>query len=125
MKRTILVVDDDAALRAIEVTMFRKAGYTVLEATNGDEAIDIMMTEREKVPLIFTDIEMPVVNGIELAKTLFVLFPDIKMVFASGHDMPELVRLYGENGFITDKNFVRKPFIIENVTGLIKSLLAE
>lgn len=125
MKRTILVVDDDNALRTIGSAMFRRAGYTVIEATNGDEALDIMMTEREKVALVFTDIEMPIMNGIELAKTLLVLFPDLKVFFVSGHDIQELVRLYGENGFVTDKNFVRKPFIIENVTGLIESLLAE
>ena len=64
MPKTILVVDDQKSIRALLSNIFKVAGYNVVEAEDGGKAVDIL-SSGEKVDLIITDLNMPVMNGIE------------------------------------------------------------
>jgi two-component system chemotaxis response regulator CheY len=64
MPKTILVVDDQKSIRALLANIFKVAGYDVVEAEDGGKALDIL-SDGEKVDLIITDLNMPVMNGIE------------------------------------------------------------
>lgn len=68
--KTILVVEDSPVYRKMEVDTFKSMGFEVFVATNGQEGVEIAQREREKISLIVTDIEMPLMTGYELAHSL-------------------------------------------------------
>ncbi len=79
----ILVVDDEPQVRQLAVRTLRKEGYQVLEAPAGEVALTIL-AERSDVALVMTDCNMPGMRGPELAATIHVLWPEIKLVASSG-----------------------------------------
>ncbi len=83
---TILVVEDDAAVREMTSRMLRNAGYRVYQATDGREAL-ALLAESGQVDLIVTDVRMPYVNGYDLAAKLSEEYPHVPIVFMSGFDI--------------------------------------
>jgi signal transduction histidine kinase len=74
---TVLVVEDDAAVRALAAEMLRDLGYTVIEAANGDAALDVLASE-PGIDVVFSDVVMPgKTSGLELAKRIIETQPDI------------------------------------------------
>ncbi|MCA1408361.1 PAS domain S-box protein [Ensifer sp. IC3342] len=85
---TILVVEDDARVRRVVVSRLRDAGYTVIEAEAGAQALQLL-TEHPEVSLVFTDMIMPGgMNGGELAQQVRALKPDVKVLLTSGYAEP-------------------------------------
>ncbi len=80
--RTILVADDDDAVRSLVALFLRNAGHTVLEASNGQEALAQI---DESVELVIADLVMPPAGGLELADALKALSPKLKIIFMSGY----------------------------------------
>jgi PAS domain S-box-containing protein len=81
---TVLLVEDNAALRAMAVGLLQRLGYTVLAAGNGLEALNLKHQHRAgPIDLLFTDVVMPDMTGMELASRLRALSPQIKILFAS------------------------------------------
>jgi two-component system, chemotaxis family, sensor kinase CheA len=68
LKKSVLVVEDSPLYRKMEVDVLGAAGLTVYEAKNGDEGLKVLREKKEKIDLIITDIEMPIMNGYEFAK---------------------------------------------------------
>jgi CheY-like chemotaxis protein len=94
-KPVVLVVEDETLIRLDIVDQIAAAGFEVLEATNADEAIEILETNLN-VTIVFTDVDMPgSMDGIKLAQAVRGRWPPIKIVVASGHfkvrdeDMPD------------------------------------
>jgi PAS domain S-box-containing protein len=83
----ILIVDDEAAIRATLRRLLERHHYRVLLASNGQEAFDLFRLHRDEIRLVITDLMMPVMDGIELVRSLKALAPDIKVVAASGLDV--------------------------------------
>jgi CheY-like chemotaxis protein len=81
-KGRVLVVDDDAGVRDVVRSMLESAGYQVVVAENGKEAMKLLETER--ADLILTDLVMPEQEGIETIKTLRREYPDLKVIAMSG-----------------------------------------
>lgn len=79
---TILVVDDETALREFTSTLLTTYGYTVFSAENGERALEILKDEH--IDLLFSDVIMPGMNGYQLASTTQELYPEIKIQLASG-----------------------------------------
>ncbi|MGA2716696.1 MAG: response regulator [Bryobacteraceae bacterium] len=88
MKTTILVVDDEAETRILTQIFLESAGYTVIGAPDGIEALKLYERHRSGVALLLTDVNMPHMNGFELADRLLLLRPDLPVLFMSGasHD---------------------------------------
>jgi CheY-like chemotaxis protein len=92
----VLVVDDDPEVRQTLVNILEARGYTVIEAAGGREALGIL--ERDMtIGILFTDVMMPGISGITLAKKAMELRPDLKVVLSSAYmgddradDMPVL-----------------------------------
>ncbi|HUZ08147.1 MAG TPA: ATP-binding protein, partial [Candidatus Paceibacterota bacterium] len=83
---TILLVEDDQALREMAATLLRRLGYTVLAAANGVEALSVkQQRDVGHVDLLFTDVVMPHMSGKELADRVRVLFPHTKILFTSAY----------------------------------------
>jgi len=82
---TILLVEDEPAVRALAARALREHGYTVLEAANGEEALRITQQAGVAIQLLLTDVVMPHIGGRDLAARLKALQPTVKAVFASGY----------------------------------------
>jgi CheY-like chemotaxis protein len=81
---TILVVDDELEVRAMARDWLVAAGYTVLEACSGEEALRVSECYDARIELLLTDIVMPGMNGVELAERLIRQRPDVKVLYMSG-----------------------------------------
>ncbi|NJL71558.1 MAG: PAS domain S-box protein, partial [Candidatus Competibacteraceae bacterium] len=82
---TVLVAEDEAGLRAITRRFLEHAGYRVLLASNGNEAIDVLNKAQEPVHLVLTDVIMPGMSGPALAAYVAEHYPEIKIVYMSGY----------------------------------------
>ncbi len=82
---TILLVEDEEGLRALNARGLASRGYTVLEAGNGVEAIDVLEKSNGRVDLVVSDVVMPEMDGPTLAQELRTRNPDLKIIFVSGY----------------------------------------
>jgi CheY-like chemotaxis protein len=83
---TVLVVEDDAAVRTMTARMLGNAGYRVYTAADGREAL-ALLAQSGQVDVIVTDVRMPYVNGYDLAAQLSEDYPHVPIVFMSGFDI--------------------------------------
>jgi two-component system, cell cycle sensor histidine kinase and response regulator CckA len=83
----ILLVDDEAAIRATTCRLLEQNRYCALAAANGQEALQLYQRHRNEVRLVITDLMMPVMDGVELVRRLKALDPGIKVIAASGLDV--------------------------------------
>jgi CheY-like chemotaxis protein len=119
---TIVAVEDDEAVRAFIGSAFSSTGYEVIIAGSGAEAIRKIAAEPRKVDLLFTDIVMPGMNGRELAAHFKDMFPDIKILFASGYTSDIIV----ESGKIEkESHFIQKPYTAGLLGRKIRSILED
>jgi len=101
-----LVVDDQPEMLAVAIEVFRNLGYTVLSAGNGKDALDIL--ERTAgIDVLFSDVVMPGMNGIELARQARRLHPEIRILLASGYTAPALAE---EHADLKSVPLVTKPY---------------
>lgn len=116
---TILLVDDEKSLRRLGERILRKAGYQVLLATNGAEALETYKRKSDSVQLVITDMSMPVMGGKGLVKALHDLEPKLPIISASGSGSPgrEALREVDVEGFLT------KPFKIETLLTMVSRVL--
>ena len=117
---TILLVDDEEALRTVVVDLLSQLGYYVLSAGNGRQAIKIAQEYPDKIDLLLTDVVMEGLPGPELAETLLRGRPEMKVVFISGfadgsHDWDSILR----PGMV----LVQKPFSIKILSTKLREVL--
>ncbi len=118
--QTILLVDDDVIVREIAREMLTMQGYQVLEAPNGQAALQQMAATTSPIHLLVTDIMMPGMNGRELAEQLLAKQPSLRVVFMSGYNEDELLRKGISSQSVT---FVAKPFTIDSLSSAVKAVL--
>ncbi len=105
---TVLVVEDEGAIREVVVAILRRAGHVVLEAGDGEDALRQLASMETAPDLILTDVVMPRLGGLKLAEDVARRWPSIRMAFMSGYSEP----CPGEDG-LRDKRgaaFLAKPF---------------
>ena len=113
----ILVVDDEALLRLLAATEFAQAGFEVIEAANGAQALTIL-ARRADIRAVFTDIQMPgTPDGLALAKHVRDLRPDCAIVVASGRIEPD------EDDLAARARFIPKPYSCESVIGMVREMI--
>ena len=107
-EETILLVEDDASLRAAAQKSLSQSGYRVFAAMNGTEALKIWNLNRDKILLLLTDLVLPGgMTGRELAERLLKENPKLKVIYASGHSAEVAA---GDLALIEGLNFLSKPF---------------
>ncbi|TXH80494.1 MAG: PAS domain-containing sensor histidine kinase [Rhizobium sp.] len=115
----ILVVEDDPRVRRVAVSRLVDAGYQVVEAANGKDALD-RLDENHDVALLFTDIVMPGgMTGDELANTVRALRPEVKILFTSGYAEPTIAgRELAHSG-----SWLKKPYTARELAERLRELL--
>jgi two-component system cell cycle sensor histidine kinase/response regulator CckA len=117
---TILVVEDDASLRRVVRAILEQAGYAVLDAGSGQDALALAGRHQGTVDLLLTDVVLPVFSGPELARRLRTSRKNLRVLFMSGYPDERLSdHEYGE--FPTEP--LGKPFTAEALTERVRSLL--
>jgi len=89
---TILLVEDEQALRRLTRRILESAGYAVVEAADGEDALKELEAHAGRVHLLLTDVVMPGMNGRELAGRVTVLRPEMKVLYASGYTDDAILR---------------------------------
>jgi CheY-like chemotaxis protein len=84
----ILIVDDEPGVRAVAVGLFEDAGFSTVEASGGDEALRLLIGFCGEIDLLFTDVIMPGMNGLELARLAQSYCPDLRVLLTSGYVAP-------------------------------------
>ncbi|MDA3971411.1 MAG: PAS domain S-box protein [Desulfobulbaceae bacterium] len=104
---TVLVAEDDAALRELSRRVLEAFGYKVITAEDGEEAIAIFLKNQEQINLILLDMIMPKKNGKEVCAAIRQVSPKMKILFASGYTLETITdKEVEDNGF----NFIQKPY---------------
>jgi len=109
----VLVVEDETLVRLLANDILSEAGYRVLEAHDGQEALTILETHGG-VRVLFTDVNMPNLDGLSLAKIAAEQWPDIGVVIASGVAEPP-----------AGCRFLRKPYTADEVVHEVEAAIAE
>ncbi len=113
---TVLVVEDEDVVRTMIREVLRAAGYEVLDAPHAREAVRIHELHRGRVDLLLTDVVMPDVNGVELARQLTAAAPGLRTLFMSGYTGYANESLAGEA-------FLQKPFTPSELTRKLREVL--
>jgi two-component system, cell cycle sensor histidine kinase and response regulator CckA len=118
---TILLVEDEEAVRSFAARALKLRGYQVLEASGGEEALEIVRNHPGIIHLLITDVVMPNMDGPTLVRTVKRIKPDIHVIFMSG---------YAEDAFrrndekAEDLHFLPKPFGLKQLAAKVKDVLS-
>ncbi|MEM6821006.1 MAG: PAS domain S-box protein [Verrucomicrobiota bacterium] len=118
----VLVVDDESSMRSILRQTLESCSFQVELAANGQEAEKFLTGNHKRVELVLTDLNMPLLNGVELAKSIRKRYPHIPVIGMSGFP-PESVMVEGEDPQSIFKAFLNKPFNTENLLNLLRDHL--
>ena len=108
----LMVVDDDPEVRVIVAEFLEDFGYDVLQASNGADALDLLASTPD-LRMIITDIRMPDMSGIELAKVATLRHEDLKIILISGYFVSQQI----------EHRFLRKPFRMRDLESAVRAEL--
>ncbi len=118
---TILLVEDEEGLRGLNARGLTSRGYTVLQAGNGIEALEIFEAQKGEVDLVVSDVVMPEMDGPTLLKELRARNPEVKIIFVSGYAEDAFEKHLPEG---TQFAFLAKPFPLKQLVGKVKETMA-
>ncbi len=118
---TILAVDDDRSVLALLDQTLASAGYRVLTANGGWEAVEVYEKAADPIHLLLTDVIMPDLTGPVLAQRLRSLQPDLQVLFISGFHDADLVERFVS---LKDFTLLPKPFTIDGLLRVVQETLA-
>jgi CheY-like chemotaxis protein len=119
---TLLLVEDDYSTREAMSTLLEDYNYQVLAASNGAEALRIYENRANSIALVISDLVMPEMGGVALFQELRQRWPDVKIMFVTGHPMLEEERAILEAGNV---HWLQKPFSIQAFNRAVRGILSE
>jgi two-component system, cell cycle sensor histidine kinase and response regulator CckA len=115
MQQNILVVDDEAIARRFMERALSEAGYRVMLANDGEQALELIRTTRRKIALVVTDLVMPGMGGHAFALEVGKLPSPPPVLYISAYEKPQ-----GDMA----KRFLQKPFTTDELIGTVRSLIS-
>ncbi|WP_245844106.1 hybrid sensor histidine kinase/response regulator [Nibricoccus aquaticus] len=117
---TVLVIEDEQALRDLLKALLVPSGYKLLMAPDGVEAVNMLMSEPSTIDAILLDLNLPRMNGLEVYRNIRRLRPDTKVIVISGNITPETRQeLIG----LGQKDFIPKPYSLEDLAFRLREML--
>ena len=121
---TVLVVDDEKGVRSTLRMLLTPMGFDVLEASDGQEAIDLFVANADAIVLVVLDLTMPVLGGREVFAKLRLIRPGVRVILSSGYDEEEMTRRFGAKGIA---GFLQKPYtaaeLAEKLSAALESVI--
>ena len=117
---TILVVEDEARVRKLIAGVLRGRGYTVVEATHGEEAVRCAKAHQGTIHLAVVDVIMPEMSGPDLVRQIAPLFPGMRVLYISGYTDEALV---DHQIPASGESFLQKPFLPEALARKVREIL--
>jgi signal transduction histidine kinase len=117
---TILIVDDDHGVRGTLRMLLTSLGFEVLEARDGQEALDLFAAQADAIVLVVLDLTMPVLGGREVFSELRRIRPGVRVILSSGYDKEETMRRFGAKGLA---GFLQKPYTTGDLSEKIRAAL--
>jgi two-component system, cell cycle sensor histidine kinase and response regulator CckA len=119
---TILLVEDEPAVRKLARRALESHGFRILEAESGAEALEICETRSAEVDMLLTDVVMPHMSGVELAARLTETRPSLRVLYMSGYTEDAL----GQRGVLSPETaFLNKPFTPASLREAVRAVLDE
>jgi two-component system cell cycle sensor histidine kinase/response regulator CckA len=118
---TVLLVEDEEGLRGLNARGLTSRGFTVLEAGNGVEAIEVLEKSDRPVDIVVSDVVMPEMDGPTLARELRIRNPNLKIIFVSGYAEDAFQKHLPEPG---QYGFLPKPFTLKQLVAAVKETLS-
>jgi PAS domain S-box-containing protein len=119
-RETILLVEDEPAIRKLTEKMLERLGYTVLASGSPGEALAVARTYRGRIHLLLTDVVMPEMNGRDLAARLLERFPNLRRLFMSGYP----AEVIAHRGVLEEGvSFLQKPFTLNGLALKVREAL--
>ena len=119
-KETVLVVEDEEAVRQLAVRILKRQGYTVLDTPDGDSALVICEERKEPIHLILTDVIMPGMSGRQLVDRCSQVRQDFKVLYMSGYTDNAIV----QHGVLVEGiNYIQKPFTVDALARKVREVL--
>ncbi|MCA1959570.1 MAG: PAS domain S-box protein [Desulfomonile sp.] len=119
---TVLLVDDEGSIRELGTKILRHAGYEVLTAANGREAVEIYHRDRSRIALVVLDLIMPEMGGRQCLEQLLVIDPRVKVIIASGYTANGPLKTVIKSGA---RSHVRKPYNMKEFLETVRKVLDE
>ncbi len=118
---TVLAVEDEVEVRKLVLQILKSQGYTVIEASQGEEAIRLAEKQwGNGIHLLLTDVVMPGMSGRELAERLSLQHPEMKVLYMSGYTDDAMVH----HGLLEeDLNYIQKPFTLDSLARKVREVL--
>jgi two-component system, cell cycle sensor histidine kinase and response regulator CckA len=117
---TVLLAEDEEAVRSLGSLALRSAGYSVVEARDGEEALELSQRHSGPMDLLLTDVVMPKMNGLDLADRLVAMRPEIKVLYMSGYTGDAVSRFESD---LSSKPFLQKPFTVSVLANKVHEVL--
>jgi PAS domain S-box-containing protein len=117
---TVLLVEDEDAVRLLASRVLAQQGYAVLEARNGREALEVLARPDHGIHLVLTDVVMPDIGGVELADRVAAAHPDVRIVYMSGYSEGDKLH---PDVRLSPHPFLQKPFSPESLAIRIREAL--
>jgi CheY-like chemotaxis protein len=117
---TVLLVDDEEVVRQVAASMLKSLGFDVLEATDGQEAVEIFRKHKNEITLVLLDLTMPRMSGEETFDEIRKIIPDACIMLSSGYTEQDAVNRFEGKGLA---GFVQKPYKYEELKKKISATL--
>jgi CheY-like chemotaxis protein len=117
---TVLLVEDEVQVSNLVAAALQRSGYTILQARDGREALEIARMHRAPIHLLLTDVVMPGMNGRELADRVTAIRSETRVLYMSGYSGEAVLR----RGVEAAAQFIPKPFSISALTSKIREILS-
>jgi CheY-like chemotaxis protein len=117
---TVLVIDDEPSVRRVLHTVFRRLGFSVLEAEDGEAGVELYTTERAQIRLTLLDLTMPRMDGSETFRRIRQVDPAARVVLMSGYNTQNITGMFGDNA---PNGFVQKPFRVLELETAVRAVL--
>ncbi|SRR5579871_668476 len=118
-KETLLVAEDQEAVRRLTTAILRASGYRVLTAADGEEALKLVQLGNERIDLVLTDVVMPRMNGRELVERVLEVQPGVKAIYVSGYSYD----LLASKNLPAGIHVLAKPYDPETLTATVRKVL--
>jgi PAS domain S-box-containing protein len=116
----VLIVDDEDAVRTLAARMLNSTGFEILEAADGQTAVEVYAREAARIRLVLLDLMMPRLDGAQALQEMRRVRPDVRAVVMSGYTVHEMSQRFGD---APPAGFLQKPFVREQLFSLVARVL--